>query len=125
MRTPLGDKIYEILRNRVGRENAIHAHELAEELGMRRGMEREIRRVIGTERNLWVAKKGAAAILVLSFSGGGFFACENYEEYILCRGWCAGDVETARLKLEDLDSCAAIYGFGKPQEVLAGERRAA
>ena len=121
MRTPLGDKVYAILRGRVGRDNAIHAHEIASALNLRPRMEREIRRRIADERSLWAAKKGDAAIFVLSLSGGGFFACADYDEYVLCRGWIAGLSESAQLKLTDLDGTAAIYGFGKPME----QRRAA
>lgn len=121
MRTLLGDQIYEILRCRVGRDNAIHAHEIADQLGLKPRMEREIRRRIADERALWAAKLGNASIFVVSLSGGGFFACADYDEYVLCRGWIAGLAESAQQKLTDLDGTAAIYGFGKPQE----QRRAA
>ena len=121
MRTILGDQIYRILRGRIGRDQMIHAHELAVMLGIKPRMEREIRRRIAVERKLWGKLPDVEKIFVISLSGNGFFTCANYEEYLECRKWFANDARKATQRLADLDETAGEFGFGIPTEEEAND----
>jgi hypothetical protein len=95
LRTPDGDKIFDVIRHHIGDENAIGAREICRELGWPIGSARHVRRIIAAESPEWqgivCAHAGDPA------GGGGFFIASTYLE-----------IEAYWAFLDDLRSAAAL-----------------
>jgi hypothetical protein len=83
MKTPQGDKIYDVLRLHQGRENAISAPEICRALRWPEGRERQVRQIIRDESPLWAEDAG----IVCAAPGGGYFLATSMEELLAYESW--------------------------------------
>ena len=108
MRTPAATKIFLVIQNHIGRDQAISAREICRELGWSEGLAREVRRIISEEGCLF------DGVLVCAYSGknsGGYFCAATYEEALTYRNWIANLSRKASKKLELIDRACARFGF--------------
>lgn len=114
MRTELGNQIHDVLMSRIGRDQAISAPQLCDELGLRRTHERTVRETISTECALWDG-------FVVCAGSCGYFAAADIEEILAYDNWLAEQVDTLVQKRDRLRACCALMGI----RLINEERRAA
>jgi len=83
MRTKNGDRIYDILRSHIGKENAISAPAIAQALRWPEHRERKVRQIIRDESMFWAANGG----LVCAIPGSGYFIAQSFEELAAYESW--------------------------------------
>ncbi len=108
MRTRGGDKIFSVIRRHVGKENAISAAEICDELGRSAGNAREVRRIISDESCLW------PNVLVCAYSGkncGGYFVAESFEEAETYLNWLTELAAVASRKVFNFREACSKMGI--------------
>jgi len=107
MRTADGDRIHQLLRQCVGRDNAITARQIASALQM---VERDVRFTIASEWPHWV-ENGQVLVSVPAINGGFFYANEAEQiqrrERLLISLWLE-----AGFKVLQFQEAARSAGFG-------------
>ena len=94
MKTGEGDRIYEIIRGRRGRDQAISSYQICLALGWPPARERAVRQIISDESMLW------PGLLVCSVAGAGFFCATTCEEAFACETWLRESRDRAQGKLD-------------------------
>lgn len=115
MRTPEGDKIFAIIRQQDGAENAITAPQICRELGWKKSRERTVRRIIADESAFWEGWP------VCGIPGQGYFVAESIEELMSYRNWLADLVDRSTDKLNAFRAALQKMGIKLPEH----HRRAA
>jgi len=92
-----------------GRAEAIHAHEIAAALKLKRSAEREIRRAISR-----MDQEGTFPFLLGRISGGGFFRLSDYEEGEAMVKWFDQYAEKAVRKADHVRASCARHGLYIP-----------
>ena len=116
MRTPEGDKIFAVVRTRIGRDQAISAPDICRELRWPMSRERMVRQIIADESHFW------DHVLVCSAAGSGYFVAAEIEEVHKYRNWIDDLFYRAEEKLRKVDEACARMGIKFPRE---HQRRAA
>jgi len=107
MRTPQGDKIFEVLQKHLGRENAISAPDIAKALRWPAGREREVRRIIRTESPLWADKNG----VLCAAPGGGYFLAQTFEELMAYHSWLCDGRNSYDERIKSVEAYCHARGF--------------
>ena len=115
MRTEEGDKIFAIIRQHDGAENAITAPQICSELRWKRSRERTVRQIIADEAVLWEGWP------VCGIPGKGFFVARSIEELMSYRNWLADLVARSTDKLNAFRAALQKMGIKLPEH----HRRAA
>jgi len=110
MRTSQGDKIYQVLRTHLGRENAISAPAICKALRWPEGREREVRRVIRSESPLWADANG----IVCAAPGGGYFLAQTLEEIMAYESWLLDGLNAYQERLEIVRNYCRARGIKLP-----------
>ena len=110
MRTPQGDKIFEVLRAHLGRENAISAPDICTALRWPTGREREVRRIIRAESPLWSDANG----IVCAAPGGGYFLAQTLEEILAYESWLQEGFNSYKERLESVRAYCRARGLHLP-----------
>jgi hypothetical protein len=76
------------------REDAIHAHEIAAELGWRRSREREVRKIVSR-----LDDEGQFPFILGRAPGKGFWQLDDYDAAVQVRDWITGEVRRANRRL--------------------------
>lgn len=105
MRTAEGDKIFRIIRSRIGRPQAISSLDICRELRWPLSRDRMVRQTISDESHLW------PAVLVCAVPGQGYFCAETYEEAESCDNWLSDLVEAAQNKRTAFRTACQKMGF--------------
>lgn len=108
MRTQFGDRIFTTLRSRIGRDQAISAPALCQELGWPESRERFVRRIIADESALW------PGVLICSVPGDGYFCAATYEEAETYLNWLSALAAEAANKVTSFRASAARQGLVFP-----------
>jgi hypothetical protein len=111
MKTPEGDKIRQILNSHRGRENAIHARDIATELGWTHGRERFVRTIIASESILWAGQPHQMLICSAAGPDGGFFVAANIEEAYAHESWLSDMRDTAQGRLDEFHKACDKLGI--------------
>lgn len=115
VRTPEGDKIFEIIRQHNGAAQAITAPQICCQLGWRKSRERTVRQIIADESAAWEGWP------VCGIPGQGYFVAESIEELMAYDNWLAELLERSRNKLEAFREALRKMGIRLPNH----HRRAA
>ncbi len=107
MHTEHGKSIAAILSQHIGREQAITAPAIAQELGWPESRERLVRQIIATESALW-------PVLVCGVPGQGYFIAEDVEEAAAYDSWLSDLHAKAEDKVTAFRASAARIGFRFP-----------
>lgn len=115
MRTALGDKVFSVIRHHYGRDNAITAAAICDELGWTPGMAREVRRIVSNESHLW------PGVLVCACAGrdSGFFVAESYDEALEYWNWLQQLAAVASRKVFNFEQACSKMGIRFHQKQAA------
>lgn len=115
MRTPEGDKVFAIIRQHDGAENAITAPQICRQLGWRRSRERLVRQLIADESAAWEGWP------VCAIPGQGYFVAQSIEELMSYDNWLAELLTRSTDKLNAFRAAVKKMGIRLPEH----HRRAA
>lgn len=102
-------RIAAILRQHVGRANAVSSRTIARRLGWRAAAQRDIRRLISAAQADGTFE--AMELPVVAVPGGGYFIAGDFEEFQIYRSHLRALVAEAKSKLAAFDRLAKSFGI--------------